>query len=146
MADLIPGQNPAPPASTPASNLQVEDLAAPQPNMTAKIVRFVGQLDESNIDLNSKTIYEIIAQHPKDLYLLLDFSKLEYMNSKSIGYLTDWYGKITEAGGKIVIAAPPANILEILTAVGVIELVKCYNTLEEAKFQLFQKDANPPTL
>lgn len=127
-----------------AENLIVEDLAAPQPNMTAKKVQFIGQLDESNIDLKSKTIYDIIAQHPKDLFLLFDFTKLEYMNSKSIGYLTDWYGKITEGGGKIVIAGPSENILGILTAVGVTELVKCYNTLDEAKFQLFQKDANPP--
>ncbi len=133
MADTNQGQN-----------IQIEDLAAPQANMTAKTIKFVGQLDESNIDLNSKTIYEIIAQHPKELFLLLDFSRLEYMNSKSIGYLTDWYGRITEGGGKIVISSPPASVQEILQAVGVTELVKCYNSLEEAKFQLFQKDTNPP--
>ena len=125
-------------------NLVVEDLAAPQPTMTAKIVRFSGQLDESNIDTNSKTIYEIIAQHPKELFLLLEFSRLEYMNSKSIGYLTDWYGKITEGGGKIVISGPPDSVREILQAVGITELVKCYNTFDEAKFQLFQKEATPP--
>lgn len=119
-------------------------MAAPQPTMTAKVIRFIGQLDESNIDLNSKTIYQIIAEHPKELYLLLDFTKLEYMNSKSIGYLTDWYGKITEGGGKIIIASPPANVLEILQAVGITELVKSYNTLEEGKFQLFQKDGSTP--
>ncbi len=125
-------------------NIQIEELAAPQPAMSAKLIRFIGQLDESNIDLNSKTIYDIIAQHPANLYLLLDFSKLEYMNSKSIGYLTDWYGKITQGGGKIVISGAPPNIHEILLAVGVTELVKCYDTLDEAKFQLFQKDATPP--
>jgi len=132
----IPGQN-------PVQNLIVEDLAAPQPTMTAKIVRFVGQLDESNIDLNSQIIYKIIAEHPKELFLLFDFSKLEYMNSKSIGYLTDWYGKITEGGGKIAISSPPQTVLEILQAVGITELVKCYNTFEEAQAQLFQKEPNP---
>lgn len=137
--------NPAQPGQT-TQNISIEDLAAPQPTMTAKIIRFSGQLDESNIDTNSKTIYELIAQHPKELFLLLEFSKLEYMNSKSIGYLTDWYGKITEGGGKIVIASPPDSVREILQAVGVTELVKCYNTYDEAKFQLFQKDASQPPL
>lgn len=141
MADQIPGQVQT---GGPNQNLQIEEITPPQPNMTARLVRFIGQLDESNIDLNSKVIYDVIAQHPKDFYLLLDFSKLEYMNSKSIGYLTDWYGKITEGGGKIVIAGAPQNVHEILLAVGVTELVKCYDNLDEAKFQLFQKDANPP--
>ncbi len=137
--------SPAQQSQTP-QNLIVEDLASPQPTMTAKIVRFSGQLDESNIDINSKTIYEIIAQHPKELFLLLELSKLEYMNSKSIGYLTDWYGKITEGGGKIVISGAPDSVREILQAVGITELVKFYNTFDEAKFQLFQKDAaQPPT-
>jgi anti-anti-sigma factor len=121
-------------------NLKIEDLTAPEPDMIAKTVRFIGQLDESNIDLNSKTIYDVIAQHPTKLYLLFDFSKLEYMNSKSIGYITDWYGKVSEGGGKIVIAAPPENILDILQAVGITELIKCYKYLEEAKDQLFKKD------
>lgn len=123
----------------PVDNIKFEDLTAPQPTMTAKLVRVMGQLDESNISINSKIIYDIIAQHPAELYLLFDLSKLEYMNSKAIGYLTDWYGKINNGGGKIVIASPPQNVLEILQTVGITELVKCYNTLDEAKFQLFQK-------
>lgn len=125
-------------------NIKIEDLAAPLATMTAKTIKFIGQLDESNIDMNSKVIYDLLAQHPKDFYILFDFSKLQYMNSKSIGYITDWYGKITEGGGKIVIAAAPENVLEILQAVGITELIKCYNTFDEAKFQLFQKDQNPP--
>ncbi len=139
--DANPLPNPAP--SPQLQNLVVEDLTAPQPNMTAKKIQFIGQLDESNIDLKSKTIYDIIAQHPKDLFLLFDFSQLEYMNSKSIGYLTDWYGKITEGGGKIVISGPPENVLSILQAVGITELVKCYNTFEEAKSNLFTKEPPP---
>ena len=121
-------------------NVTVTDLPAPNPEQTGKLVTFQGQLDESNIDENSKIIYDLIQKTPKGLYLLFDFSKLEYMNSKSIGYLTDWYGKITEGGeGRIAIANPPDNIFEILQAVGITELVKCYKSMEEAKFALFQK-------
>ena len=121
----------------PPQNIKVEDLQAPKPDQTGKLIKFVGQLDESNIDLNSKIIYDEIGQHPKKLFLLLDMSKLEYMNSKSIGYLTDWYGKITEGEGRIVIGNAPTGIMDILTAVGITELVKCYPTFEEAKTNLF---------
>ena len=123
-----------------AESFIVEDLAAPLPTMTARLIKIVGQLDESNIDINSKAIYAIIADHPKDLYICFDLTKLEYMNSKSIGYLTDWYGKVTEGGGKITIGGAPQTVLDILLAVGINELVKCYPTVDEAKFQLFQKD------
>ncbi len=60
------------------------------------------------------------------------------MNSKSIGYLTDWYGKIIEGKGKIVIAKARSNILDILQVVGLTQLINCYNTLDEAKFALLQ--------
>ena len=127
----------ADPTQTPPPNIHVEDLPAPKPDQTGKMVKFVGQLDESNIDNNSKIIYDVIAQHPKKLFLLLDMSKLEYMNSKSIGYLTDWFGKVTEGEGKIVISSAPSGIMDILTAVGITELVKCYPTFDEAKTNLF---------
>ena len=39
------------------------------------------------------------------------------MNSKSIGYLTDWYTKLSEKK-EIVIANARANILDILQVVG----------------------------
>lgn len=121
-------------------NFLIEELAAPSPTITAKLIKIIGQLDESNIDINSKTIYAIIAEHPKDLFICFDLTRLEYMNSKSIGYLTDWYGKVTEGGGKITIGGAPQTVLDILMAVGINELIKCYPTVEEAKFQLFQKD------
>ncbi len=68
--------------------------------------------------------------------MILDFAELEYMNSKSIGYLTDWYGKVFENGGKIVITQMKPNILDILQVVGLTQLIKTYSTLEEAKFAI----------
>ena len=57
---------------------------------TTKLIIFNGQLDETNVDHEAKQIYQIISEMPVP-HLLLDFSGLEYMNSKSIGYLTDWF-------------------------------------------------------
>jgi len=124
----------------PIDNIKVENLLTPEPSMTGKLIRVIGQLDESNISINSKIIYDIIAKHPTELYLLFDLTKLEYMNSKAIGYFTDWYGKIMEGKGKIVIANAPPTVMDILQAVGITELVKCYTTVEEAQFQLFKKE------
>ncbi len=119
----------------------IEDIPATIPGVTAKQVIFQGQLDESNVDEKAKILYQLLEQYPQNLYLLMDFEQLEYMNSKSIGYLTDWYGKISEGNGKIVIAKPRSNILDILQVVGLTQLINCYQTSDEAKFALLQPSA-----
>lgn len=121
--------------ATPAT-ISIEDVETEDKNMTVKLVKFSGQLDESNVDEKAQTIYDLIEQNPNNLNLIFDFEDLEYMNSKSIGYLTDWYGKVYENGGKIVIAKARPNILDILQVVGLTQLIKTYPTIEEAKFAI----------
>jgi anti-anti-sigma factor len=120
------------------ATITIEDIPATVTGITAKLVKFVGQLDESNVDEKAKILYQLIEQYPKNLYMLFDFEQLEYMNSKSIGYLTDWYGKVSEGQGKIAIAKPRSNILDILQVVGLTQLINCYQTIDEAKFALLQ--------
>lgn len=120
------------------ATITIEDIPVSNEGVTAKLVKFEGQLDESNVDEKAKILYTEIEQHPQALYMLFDFENLEYMNSKSIGYLTDWYGKVTEGGGKIAIAKAKSNILDILQVVGLTQLINCYATVDEAKFALFQ--------
>lgn len=122
--------------TTPVT-LNIQDVAS-SPDMILKIVKISGQLDESNVDEQAKKIYELIEQNPSKLNLILDFEELEYMNSKSIGYLTDWYGKIYENAGKVIIAKAKPNILDILEVVGLTQLIKNYPTIEEAKAGISQ--------
>ena len=97
-----------------------------------KVVNFVGQLDETNVDEEAKKIYKIIEemQVPN---LLLDFSGLTYINSKAIGYLTDWYSRSAAKNGKIVIAKPQPNILDILKVVGITQIISINESMEDAK-------------
>jgi anti-sigma B factor antagonist len=121
--------------ATPAT-ITIEDVESTTPGMVVKIAKFVGQLDESNVDEKAQQIYQLIEQNPTNLNLIFDFEDLEYMNSKSIGYLTDWYGKVYENGGKIVIAKTRPNILDILQVVGLTQLIKTFATIDEAKFAI----------
>lgn len=126
-------------------NITIEDIQTQDPNLKAKIVKFQGQLDESNVDEKSKMIYQIIQDNPQNLYLIMDFEELEYMNSKSIGYLTDWWGKINDNKGKVVICKAKSNILDVLEVVGLTQLIQCYPTLEEAKFALLKPENSSAT-
>lgn len=118
-------------------NITIEDIPVSGNDKIIKQIVFKGQLDETNVDEKAKLIYTLIEQTPKNLNLLMDFENLEYMNSKSIGYLTDWYSKVSEGGGKIVIAKARPNILDILEVVGLTQLVSCYPSTDEAKLALF---------
>ncbi len=118
--------------------ITIEDLAGAPQGKTLKLIRIVGQLDESNVDEQAKSIYQLLESGLTGLSLIFDFTGLEYMNSKSIGYLTDWYSKISATGGKVVIAAARENILDILQVVGLTQLIPAYATLDEAKLAVLQ--------
>ena len=118
--------------------ITVEDVPSQNPDRHVKLVKFTGQLDESNVDEKAKIVYEIIQSTPQNLSLIFDFSGLEYMNSKSIGYLTNWYTKLSERKGSIVIAQAKSNILDILQVVGLTQLIKCVGTVEEAKLEIMK--------
>lgn len=110
-----------------------EDLVSPVAGRKVKLVKFTGQLDESNVDDKAKEVYEIINAATEPLFLIFDYAGLEYMNSKSIGYLTDWYTKLSEKKGGIVIAQARPNILDILNVVGLTQLIPSVGTVDEAK-------------
>lgn len=110
------------------ATITIEDLSA-----DTKIAHMQGQLDESNIDEKIKEVYSAIEKVSKGLKLIFDFSNLDYMNSKSIGYLTDIYGKVTEGGGRVMIAAAKPNITDILQVVGLTQIIENFATLDEAK-------------
>lgn len=114
--------------------ITIEEASTPGKNI--KIVRIGGQLDESNVDEKIKEVYTLLEANPQNLNLIFDLENLEYMNSKSIGYLTDIYGKITEGGGKVVLAKARSNIADILQVVGLTQLIQSFDSLEMAKAAL----------
>lgn len=118
------------------ANIIVQDVPS---NVEGKVVKYVnisGQLDESNVDEKAKEVYAVIDANPKNLFVVFNLEGLEYMNSKSIGYLTDWYGKISEAGGKVYIAQARDNIIDILQVVGLTQLIPAFASMQEAVDQL----------
>ncbi len=113
------------------SSIVIEELTGL--NKAVKNIRISGQLDESNVDEKIQVIYKIFETTPKGVNMIFDLENLDYMNSKSIGYLTDLYGKVTESGGTVAIAKPKPNITDILQVVGLTQLIKTFDSMEEAK-------------
>ena len=118
--------------------ITIDNISVSDKDKVAKLIKFQGQLDESNVDEKAKIIYKVIEENPKNLFLIMDFSGLEYMNSKSIGYLTDWYGKISEGEGEIAVAAARPNVMDVLEVVGLTQLINFYDTVDEAKLAVLE--------
>lgn len=96
-----------------------------------QLLKFSGQLDETNIEEQAKKVYKIMEEGAKNL--VFDFSELTYLNSKSIGYIADWQQKISQKGGRLVIIGAKENIFDILDVVGLTNIVTMVDTVEEAK-------------
>lgn len=117
------------------SDIQITFQDLPLGTKAGKLISFVGQLDETNVDHEAKQVYQVITEMAEP-NLLLDFAGLEYMNSKSIGYVTDWYTQATAKNGSIAIVAPKPNILDILKVVGITQIITVYSSLDEARVAL----------
>lgn len=118
------------------SSVQISDLSGIADKANVKLVKLSGQLDETNVDERAREVYELIDAMEGPKFIVFDFENVEYVNSKFIGYFTDWYSKVSTSQGRMVIAAARDNIIDIFQVVGLTQLVETYATLEEAKLAL----------
>lgn len=123
------------------ANITIEDVQSQDPKKIIKLITIAGQLDESNVDEKAKQVYEVISNVPEGLNMIFNLENLEYMNSKSIGYLTDWYGKVSGTNGKVVIIKAKPNITDVLQVVGLTQLIPIFASLDEAKFAILNESA-----
>ena len=107
-------------------------------NPYVTVLHFKGELDETNVEQQAKVVYDVINGMPYDAFLVLDFEELEYMKSTSIGYITDWQTEMGKRDGQVVIVRTKEHILDLLNVVGLTQIIKTYDTLEEAE-DLFSK-------
>lgn len=102
----------------------------------AKHIVMRGELDESNVDKHAETMYEAIRLVPDGTYFVFDAKDLAYINSKGLGYLTDWYNKLSDKDGKIIMVRVKSTIFDILDVVGITQIIPVYENLAAAEQSL----------
>ncbi|MBN2096555.1 ATP-binding protein [Candidatus Peregrinibacteria bacterium] len=108
----------APPAKTPPPS-------PPTPKGPSYEIKLSGEIDQSNIDEKVAPIYDQIEVMPEEGTLVLDFSDLEYINSTFIGNLASWYTTLQRKGGRICLKNVNKDIREVLSLVGLLEILEC---------------------
>jgi anti-anti-sigma factor len=121
-------------------NITVKDATSELDGKTPlKIIRIEGQLDESNVDDKAQEMYDLVEGLEEGTFLIFDLEGLTYMNSKSIGFLTDWHLKVAGKKGEILLARARENIIDILNVVGLTQIVRSFTTIDEAKLAILQQ-------
>jgi len=96
----------------------------------ARIVRFVGDLDATNVDF----VTEQITNYFSDglVKIVADFKQLRYVNSTGLGVLLHFNKSAKERGGCFKIANLNEDVYEIIEIIGAASLLDIYDELNEA--------------
>lgn len=112
-----------------ASELSVSVTDSSNPSI--KIVALAGEMDETNID----TIRKKLEPFLNDLsltHLVFDLSKLEFINSKGIGYLVSVHTHLSKDKRVMVLTGANEAVMDVISLVGLTTIIKYFDTLDEA--------------
>jgi anti-anti-sigma factor len=96
----------------------------------ARIVRFIGDLDATNVDYTTERIFSYFGDGITKI--VADFKQLRYVNSTGLGVLLHFNKSAKEKGGCFKIANLNENVYEIIEIIGAASLLDIYDELEEA--------------
>lgn len=98
---------------------------------SVKVVHLSGELDEVSIEklrlyvdplLNDKNVVKII----------FDFTNLEFINSKGIGYLVSVHTHLAKDGRALELAGAVEPVMDVIALVGLTSIIPYYATLGDA--------------
>lgn len=95
------------------------------------IVFLEGELDHHSAEQVRSKIDNRI-QDNKEKYVILDFSKVSFMDSSGIGVVIGRYKTISSKGGKLCIVNPAENVNKIFELSGLFKIINRYKTIGEA--------------
>lgn len=96
-----------------------------------KIIYLSGELDESTLPQLDGAIGPICSNQENQI-IIFDFKGLEFMSSKIIGYLSDIHNRMAEQNRRMMMTDYNETIKDIITLVGMDQIIECYDTLEQA--------------
>lgn len=87
-------------------------------------------LGGENAHIFRDKLKEFIAEGKRDI--VIDLSKVTYINSSGIGMLVSGLTTMTQAEGKLKLVGVEDNIRNIFVITNLVSVFKCYKTVEEA--------------
>lgn len=95
------------------------------------ITTLIGELDHSSAEEVRIRIDDRISRDDISK-VILNFSKVTFMDSSGIGAVVGRYKKVKNKGGHLCIAETSKNVDRIFELAGLYKLIDKYNTVDEA--------------
>lgn len=105
------------------------------------VVELLGELDHHEAQHIREGIDEA-AQANGAKCLVLDFSKVRYMDSSGIGVVLGRYRKLTDRGGEVAIVSCSAMVKTILNMAGIFSLMQYFDAKEDAILYFKRKEVS----
>jgi anti-sigma B factor antagonist len=89
------------------------------------VMSFDGDLDKLGLDSVKEQINDLVGKTDKS-YLVFDFSRLNFINSESIGFIIMVHSHLIKKGGKLVIIGASAHVFDVLQVIGITQLIQTF--------------------
>ncbi|MFD9433414.1 STAS domain-containing protein [Streptomyces sp. NPDC060002] len=100
-----------------------------------------GELDLNTADILHRTVEDVLHDHRT---AILDLTGVTFCDSSGLNALLRLRRHTQETGGGLVLAAPPSQMLRLLTVTGAGAILTVYGSLAEA-WEPHPPTATPPT-
>ncbi len=108
-----------------------EILTINQPEPHIVVATFAGNFDEDSIDDHAPKLTS--ALEPEGVTaLIFDFTNLEYINSRGMGEMAEWYRQIAERTGRILSFGASDRIQDLLEVVGFSDIFEPVKDVDDA--------------
>lgn len=98
---------------------------------------FDGDLDKLGLDSVKDQIDNMVAKIDKS-YLVFDFSRLNFINSESIGFIITVHYRLIKKEKKLVIIGASAHVFDVLQVIGITQLIKTFSDIQEFESSIKQ--------
>ncbi|HPO05529.1 MAG TPA: STAS domain-containing protein [Candidatus Gracilibacteria bacterium] len=100
-------------------------------NPKVTLLTWEGEVDEYNQE-QLENLMQGLLKDPTVTQIIIDLQKLEYFNSRIIGYLATVHGEFIEKGKRFVFVNPNEYIYDVMDLVGLLAIIECFRSTEEA--------------
>jgi len=94
-------------------------------------VRLKGDLDLYSVD-KIKELVDHELKRTQARLLLIDLSRVAFMDSSGLGFILGRYRHLRGKGGRVVLAAPGPQVRRVLELAGVERIIKIYDSKKAA--------------
>ena len=98
----------------------------------AKVVALNGELDEMSVE-SLKGYIDPLLSDASATEIILDFTNLEFINSKGIGYIVSIHTHLAKDGRSMKICGANEAVMDVISLVGLTTIIPYFNNVEEAQ-------------